>query len=476
MPKIGAFISDLQSCSCGGNVFNPWSHWIEELDIGSEAPKIRSAQLEHYLRLRSNTVKWIFIAEALGYQGGRFTGIAMTSERILLGHQEEIPPSHVLQSFIPKRTSNPFSSFIKKQQKQSGFTEPTATVVWKELQNCGIDPFQTLFWNVFPFHPFDKSKGSLSNRTPNPVELRLGVTYVKKLIALYPTAKVIAIGKHSNHLLNQYGIENTPVPHPANGGINAFRKAMRDFFGRPKMKNTKSNFIDDLNGESVLANFLDKFLYEKLEIQAFSRNTSDKSNYLHKQYRGIDITFTFNGSDFIVDEKATLYYPDGIPTFAFELRYKKENIWNLGWLYDEKKETEYYLLAWPKREHIKLSEMKLEHIRTVEVMLICRKDLHDYMYKNFGLNKGLIDGAVEEIIKANQFGKLDTIHPSSNHYYYYTENLHETPINLVIQKITLKKLAIFHFVIYRNKPYAQHMDYNIWLKPKFRSYYMLRRR
>lgn len=229
MPKISAFISELQSYSYGDSVFNPWND-TDELDIGSDAPKIRSAQLEQYLRLRSNTAKRIFVAEGLGYQGGRFTGIAMTSERILLGHQQEISPSNVLQTFIPRRTSNPSSSLLAKTQKQNGFTEPTATIVWKELQHCGIDPFQTILWNIFPFHPFNKTKGPLSNRPPNSEELLTGVAYVKKLIDLYPFATIISIGRHSNNTLNQYNIENIPVPHPANGGVNDFKTVMRNLF------------------------------------------------------------------------------------------------------------------------------------------------------------------------------------------------------------------------------------------------------
>lgn len=230
MPQIEAFISDLQSYSCGVNVFNPWRDCLEEIDIGNEAPTIRSSHLEQYLRLRAKNVKWIFVAEALGYQGGRFSGIAMTSERILLGYLNEINPSNVLSSFIAKRTSNSMNPLFKKTEQVSGFTEPTATVVWKEILNCGIDPFQTLFWNIFPFHPFSKTKGPLSNRTPTSNELSLGVTYVKRLIELHPSAEVITIGKHSNEILNQQNIINSHIPHPAHGGTNDFRIAMRELF------------------------------------------------------------------------------------------------------------------------------------------------------------------------------------------------------------------------------------------------------
>ncbi|WP_051633616.1 hypothetical protein [Bacillus sp. UNC41MFS5] len=236
------------------------------------------------------------------------------------------------------------------------------------------------------------------------------------------------------------------------------------------MRKTKSNFEVDLNGENVLANFLDTYFYAKLEIQEFFRNTPEKNNYLNNQFRGIDVTFTFNGSNFILDEKATLYYPNGIPTFAFELSYKKDNVWRQGWFYDETKETDYYLLAWPKRQAVKVSELKVEHFQTVEVLLISRKNLQNYLNEKYDINKQAIQVTVENIITSKKFGKLDNIHPSSNHYYYYTEYLSETPINLVIQKNTLKEFATFHFMIYRDKPYAQNKDNNIWLKKQFQRF------
>ena len=64
-------------------VFNPWREYEPGLDIGPEAPQIRYGNLQRYLELRCNA-HYLFIAEGLGYQGGRFSGMAMTSERILL--------------------------------------------------------------------------------------------------------------------------------------------------------------------------------------------------------------------------------------------------------------------------------------------------------------------------------------------------------------------------------------------------------
>ncbi len=79
MPNIKKFIDQLRVFSAP-KVFNPWKDYDVRYDVGIEAPEIRSQQLEKYLRLRIPNVKYIFIAEALGYQGGHFSGIAMTSE------------------------------------------------------------------------------------------------------------------------------------------------------------------------------------------------------------------------------------------------------------------------------------------------------------------------------------------------------------------------------------------------------------
>ena len=62
-------------------VFNPWRDYDPECDISSAAPSVRAANLTRYLELRQKA-HYLFIAEGLGYQGGHFSGMAMTSERI----------------------------------------------------------------------------------------------------------------------------------------------------------------------------------------------------------------------------------------------------------------------------------------------------------------------------------------------------------------------------------------------------------
>ena len=131
-------------------------------------------------------------AEGLGYQGGHFSGMAMTSERILLGCHPDVNPQAVLGDWDYKRTSNPASARLNRTQKLYGFNEPTATVIARH----GLSPYDTVLWNIFPFHPY-KEGNILSNRTPTGEELDVGIEYARILMQLIPGMKVVAIGRKS---------------------------------------------------------------------------------------------------------------------------------------------------------------------------------------------------------------------------------------------------------------------------------------
>lgn len=225
--NINKFIQALQTYQPAENVFNPWKDYDENYDLCPDAPAIRSKQMEQFLNVRIPKARYLLVAEAVGYQGGRFTGVAMTSERIVLGHHEKIKASVILPGAKGERTSNPNNDNFKNTQKFLGFTEPTATIVWGEVIKSPISPYEVLTWNIFPFHPFHRDKGPLTNRTPTAAELEVGAYYTEKILQLCPGVTVVSIGRHSSKTLSHFGIKNTHVPHPANGGASNFRAAIK---------------------------------------------------------------------------------------------------------------------------------------------------------------------------------------------------------------------------------------------------------
>lgn len=220
---ISQFIHSLEQ-KPNENLFNPWFETDPENDISPEAPLIRRRQFQAYLEERIGRAKYLFIAEALGYQGGHFTGIAMTSERILLGHQHQaygVLPEHVFRSVEPVRTS-------KQIVNPRGMSEPTATIMWGALIDLGIDPYDVVLWNAVPWHPYSPGRGMLSNRTPLQQEMDSGLELLKPFLDIFEGAQPIAVGRKCEQTLNCLGIRHVQVRHPANGGAPKFRKQVRE--------------------------------------------------------------------------------------------------------------------------------------------------------------------------------------------------------------------------------------------------------
>lgn len=220
---ISRFIDQLRQ-KPNANLFNPWFEVDSDHDMAAKAPEIRRRQFRAYLEKRMGRAKYLFIAEALGYQGGHFTGIAMTSERILLGYQEEkygVLPSHVFDSIEPVRTSKP-------EVNKKGMSEPTATIMWGALVELGLDPYDVVLWNAVPWHPYKPESGLLSNRTPTQPEMDAGLDLLNPFLELFPDARPIAVGRKCEESLKRLGVEHVQVRHPANGGAPKFRSQIRD--------------------------------------------------------------------------------------------------------------------------------------------------------------------------------------------------------------------------------------------------------
>ncbi len=220
------FIEQLKDSPNNGKIFNPWYQVDTDNELGPDGPSIRRQHLNHYLEQRLESARYLLIAEAVGYQGGHFSGVAMTSERILLGHQAEkgILPEHAFVGHTPQRTSRP-------ERMAKGFTEPTATIVWSTLLQAGVRPYDFVLWNAFPWHPYQPQhkNGLLSNRTPTPQEMEYAQPFLQAFLSLFPERPIIAVGQKCATLLETVSIQGHPVRHPANGGATKFRDQTLDF-------------------------------------------------------------------------------------------------------------------------------------------------------------------------------------------------------------------------------------------------------
>jgi uracil-DNA glycosylase len=231
-----------------GAVFNPWWQIDEENDISPHSPAIRRKHLALYFSERLGIARVAIVGEALGYRGGHFSGIPMTSERMLLGktpkplaklyeHRNLLPnhrghagqpppqsygvpgrpPLHIIAGIKPRRTSKPSVC-------PNGFSEPTATIVWGALLKIGMLPGEFVLWNAFPWHSFDPHRGFLSNRMPNKSELAAGLPVLKAFLELFPSDQIVALGKIAAAQFEQLGFNAHCVRHPASGGAKLFRQ------------------------------------------------------------------------------------------------------------------------------------------------------------------------------------------------------------------------------------------------------------
>lgn len=235
---VSAFMGLLSSQAFPSqNVFNPWNDYDPIHDGGGLAPTHRRENLRVYLEERIGKAKILLIAEAPGYQGCKFSGIAMTSERILMGGLERkgVSPRAVHNQTPHPRTSN--VDVGPQSRRTRGYAEPTATIVWTRLLALGLNPRDFVLWNAFAWHPHDAAD-YLSNRRPEPQELEQGKDTLKAMLGLFPGVATIAVGRVAEGCLQTMGIAGAfHVPHPANGGANDFANGIKGWLSANPNRN-----------------------------------------------------------------------------------------------------------------------------------------------------------------------------------------------------------------------------------------------
>jgi len=188
------------------NMHNPWRDSCAT-ELSTSGVEIRQERLRRHLLTPDPQL--LLIGEAPGYQGCRYSGLAFTSERLLM--EQAIPRMEGLDG-------------ERITARQKPWSEPSATIVWKALFEHGLAR-STILFNAVPWHPEGK-RGVHSNRTPTTEEKQHGVQYLKSLLDIYPGVPVAALGNTASETLSSLGVHHTKLRHPANGGATKFRQGL----------------------------------------------------------------------------------------------------------------------------------------------------------------------------------------------------------------------------------------------------------
>ena len=200
MSECSRFLDALSRIDVSGRACNQYAR-------GDRANAIRRRNLALYFE-EIGAPRMLLIGEAPSHRGGRLTGIAFTSETILL---DGVNGHLGARRGYRKATSGPQRS-----------TEASATMVWGTIK--AIEPLP-LLWNAFPFHPF-RDGNPRSNRMPFAGELLVGQPFIERLLVMFPIERVVAIGNHADRSLALLGIAHEKVRHPSQGGKQAFVAGM----------------------------------------------------------------------------------------------------------------------------------------------------------------------------------------------------------------------------------------------------------
>ena len=225
--KIEEFVESLRHFNAP-SLFNPWEGQDPYARVPNAAERRRS-YLKRYLQKRE-AAKYLIVGEALSWYGGRFSGIPMTSERMLLDKHKAVCWHLVVGNSLPRpeRTSA-CCACGSAAARRNGLTEQTATMVWKAALDHDIKPCDFALWNVVPWHPHD-AENAQKNRVGCNLkceELREGGRHLKTVLdELFPDAMVVAVGWTAWAAVLPLRSNAFCLIHPAHGRSNQFRQGL----------------------------------------------------------------------------------------------------------------------------------------------------------------------------------------------------------------------------------------------------------
>lgn len=201
-PSFSAFIDHLARTEPPLNAINPYQAG------GNPYNAARRANLLRYLeQMYALQPRLMLVLEAPSYQGMRLTGVPAAGQLFLEG----VPGLNLFG------LANGYQE-VSDPGYQSPRNNQTTSVLWGTL--AALEQ-AALVWNAYPFHPY-VAGNILTNRTPRPAEILLGVPFLRELMTLFNCPQVIAVGNIADRSLTLMNIDHIKIRHPAQGGKNKF--------------------------------------------------------------------------------------------------------------------------------------------------------------------------------------------------------------------------------------------------------------
>jgi uracil-DNA glycosylase len=203
--SIAAFIERMSQSAAGPNAANPF----DDLQPGNA---LRRRNLERYLeQLAERHPTTLLVGEAPGYRGMRITGVPFTNTALL---------RQGVAQFDMLGTAN---GYVVPDDLPAVAAEPTATVMWRVLEELDFLP---VLWSAYPLHPH-RPGIPLSNRTPSTTEVADWSWSWQALRDLFSITSVVAVGNIAQQSMTRAGFVVPRVRHPAHGGREKFALGLR---------------------------------------------------------------------------------------------------------------------------------------------------------------------------------------------------------------------------------------------------------
>lgn len=209
-----------------------------------------------------------------------------------------------------------------------------------------------------------------------------------------------------------------------------------------------SNRKMDMQVERGVASFLDDNLYVK---EIFTKH--ERTDLKELQLKGSDIVISIPSlgiDDGICDEKAASaywYLDKSINTFSLEVSSFQHGKLRDGWIINDSLDTTHYLFCW-------LSASKRwfgkDDIKWLEYVLVDKSDLIGYLESENLTKEHIIenrDWILRNVDKKGAVGKKK----HKDFYFYYSPQLAERPVNIILKKDVYLDLSLLHGEIYNDK-------------------------